>query len=312
MKKAQTRELKGIVKLSPRECAKNMWLRYRKGKANCTNPKMWKARREIVPHPQLLSSDGKKKAKPTRSLAPSVSVQAVKAAALRLPRGHGHPGVGGDSGRRRRQRQQLGSDGPPPQAEAQGEKDSTSGRNTESGKIRLREFHFPDLPFAKSTYLVAEKYRCVVWFGVRQHIVTYVDIWWSKGFCHSYTQSMYSCLITCPVCLSAQNVKLPQQDNLHNLFEQIQHEFENLSTENTKCALLRVAEIVISDLQLLWNANPYWCCSQYEGRSSISTNKYQATGRPVRGKTPPRVASKQRVYHSLLIDPQTNFAANRK
>lgn len=37
--------------------------------------------------------------------------------------------------------------------------------------------------------------------------------------------------------LSAQNIKLPQQDNLHNLFDQIQHEFENLSTENTKCAL---------------------------------------------------------------------------
>lgn len=49
---------------------------------------------------------------------------------------------------------------------------------------------------------------------------------------------MYSCFLSWPVCLSAQNIKLPQQDNLHNLFEQIQHEFENLSTENTKRVLI--------------------------------------------------------------------------
>lgn len=55
--------------------------------------------------------------------------------------------------------------------------------------------------------------------------------WTSGGGCGSGLPS-------CPVCLSAQNTKLPQQDNLHNLFEQIQHEFENLSTENTKRVLV--------------------------------------------------------------------------
>lgn len=112
----------------------------------------------------------------TRSLAPSVSAQVVKAVGPCLPSGHGHPGDSGDAGGGWRQRQQLRSDGAPPQAEAQGEETQQLVRTLES---------YERSQFNNSTFRISYFPRPVTWQRI-------LDLWQKLMWLHIIRSNDFS------------------------------------------------------------------------------------------------------------------------